>query len=129
MTNLNLANVVSNGRTARANLKTTALATALASALTFALASTALFPGAAYAQTATPAASAAVRGLPDFADLAEAISPSVDNIRTVEKRSSAASGPGGGMDEEMQEFFRRFFGDRVPSRDISITRFIPIKFI
>ena len=111
MTNLNIAHVVSNGRTARASLKATALASALASALTCA----ALLPASAYAQTATPAASAAVRGLPDFADLAEAISPSVVNIRTVEKRSSAASGPGGGMDEEMQEFFRRFFGDRVPN--------------
>jgi serine protease Do len=57
-----------------------------------------------------------VRGLPDFADLAEAASPSVVNIRTLEKsKVSSTAGPGGsGMDEEMQEFFRRFFGDRVP---------------
>ena len=53
---------------------------------------------------------------PIFADLAEATSPSVVNIRTLEKsKVSSAAGPGGsGMDEEMQEFFRRFFGDRVP---------------
>jgi serine protease Do len=64
----------------------------------------------AHAQAAT-----AVRGLPDFADLAEAASPSVVNIRTLEKSKAMASGPGGnGMDEDMQELFRRFFGDRVP---------------
>jgi serine protease Do len=70
-----------------------------------------VFPTSVQAQSAP-----AVRGLPDFADLAEAASPSVVNIRTMEKsKVSSAAGPGGsGMDEEMQEFFRRFFGDRVP---------------
>ena len=70
-----------------------------------------VLPTPAQAQSAP-----SVRGLPDFADLAEAASPSVVNIRTLEKsKASAAAGPGGsGMDEEMQEFFRRFFGDRVP---------------
>ena len=72
---------------------------------------TSVLPTPAQAQSA-----ASVRGLPDFADLAEATSPSVVNIRTLEKtKVSSAAGPGGsGMDEEMQEFFRRFFGDRVP---------------
>jgi serine protease Do len=58
----------------------------------------------------------AVRGLPDFADLAEANGPSVVNIRTLAKVSGRAGGAPNleGMDEEMQEFFRRFFGDRVP---------------
>jgi serine protease Do len=58
----------------------------------------------------------AVRGLPDFADLAEANGPSVVNIRTLAKVSSRSGGSPNleGMDEEMQEFFRRFFGDRVP---------------
>jgi serine protease Do len=70
-----------------------------------------LVPGAALAQSAP-----AVRGLPDFADLAEAAGPSVVNIRTLEKSKSSAlgGGSGGGTEEEMQEFFRRFFGDRVP---------------
>ncbi len=68
-----------------------------------------LAPSAALAQSAP-----AVRGLPDFADLAEALSPSVVNIRTLEKSKAASSGGSSGMDEEMQEFFRRFFGDRVP---------------
>ncbi len=58
---------------------------------------------------------AAARGLPDFADLAEANGPSVVNIRTLAKVSSRAGGGNlEGMDEEMQEFFRRFFGDRMP---------------
>jgi serine protease Do len=72
---------------------------------------TSMLPTPAQAQSAP-----SVRGLPDFADLAETASPSVVNIRTLEKsKVSSAPGPGGsGMDEEMQEFFRRFFGDRVP---------------
>ena len=58
---------------------------------------------------------AAARGLPDFADLAEANGPSVVNIRTLAKVSSRSGGGNlEGMDEEMQEFFRRFFGDRIP---------------
>ena len=56
----------------------------------------------------------AVRGLPDFADLAEAVSPSVVNIRTLEKNKASAAGGIPGMDEEMQEFFKKFFGDRTP---------------
>jgi serine protease Do len=68
--------------------------------------------------TAAQAQSApAVRGLPDFADLAEAASPSVVNIRTLEKSKVSSLG-GGGTDEEMQEFFRRFFGDRVPMPNV-----------
>jgi serine protease Do len=51
-------------------------------------------------------------GLPDFTDLAEQVGPAVVNIRTLER---SRTGPGGGqMDEEMQEFFRRFFGVPIP---------------
>jgi serine protease Do len=46
------------------------------------------------------------RTLPDFTDLVEQISPSVVNIRTSEKAKPAAAG--GGVDEQMLEFFRRF---------------------
>jgi serine protease Do len=71
--------------------------------------------GAAALTPAHAQAASVVRGLPDFADLAEAASPSVVNIRTLEKSKTVAGGPGGsGMDEDMQELFRRFFGDRVP---------------
>ena len=60
-------------------------------------------------------ATAQARSLPDFADLAEQVGPSVVNIRTVEK-VAARSGPSGSpeADEEMQEFFRRFFGQPAP---------------
>ena len=54
---------------------------------------------------ATPA-SAQNRTLPDFTDLVEQVSPSVVNIRTSEKVKAAAAG--GGVDEQMLEFFRRF---------------------
>jgi serine protease Do len=55
-----------------------------------------------------------VRTLPDFTDLVEQVGPSVVNIRTLEKapdRSAQNSSP----DDEMQEFFRRFFGVPMPS--------------
>jgi S1-C subfamily serine protease len=54
---------------------------------------------------------AQTRGLPDFADLVEQVGPAVVGIRTIEKVSARGGGSGSGeMDEEMQEFFRRFFG-------------------
>ena len=64
-------------------------------------------------QTPQPSATV-VRGLPDFTDLVEQVGPSVVNIRTLEKvrQNDAANG---GPDEEMQEFFRRFFGVPMPN--------------
>ena len=52
-------------------------------------------------------ANAQARALPDFTDLVEQVGPSVVNIRTLEKVSARAR-QGGGQDEEMLEFFRRF---------------------
>lgn len=49
----------------------------------------------------------------DFADLAERTGPAVVNIRTTE-RVRQGQGMPGGEDEEMQEFFRRFFGIPMP---------------
>jgi serine protease Do len=66
--------------------------------------------GAALAQPS----SALVRGLPDFTDLVEKVGPSVVNIRTLEKARSNTPAPGG-ADDEMQEFFRRFFGVPMPN--------------
>lgn len=54
----------------------------------------------AIAQTSARAA------LPDFADLAEQVGPSVVNIRTMEKVGHR--GMQGSMDDDMLEFFRRF---------------------
>jgi serine protease Do len=51
---------------------------------------------------------AQTRTLPDFTDLVDQVGPSVVNIRTVEKVTPRAGN--GERDEEMQEFFRRFFG-------------------
>ncbi len=64
--------------------------------------------------TAIAQAPGSVRGLPDFTDLVEQVGPSVVNIRTLEKSrgNGLAGGPG---DEEMQEFFRRFFGVPMPN--------------
>jgi serine protease Do len=56
-----------------------------------------------------------VRGLPDFADLVEQVGPAVVNIRTMAKARPSRTG-GGEQDEDMQEFFRRFFGVPVPPR-------------
>ncbi|MFZ5521449.1 MAG: DegQ family serine endoprotease [Pseudomonadota bacterium] len=56
--------------------------------------------------------SAAARGLPDFTDLVDQVGPSVVNIRTTQKARAGRTPDG--MDEEMQEFFRRFFGVPMP---------------
>ncbi len=51
--------------------------------------------------------------LPDFSDLVERVGSAVVNIRTTERIDPNQAGPG--ADEEMQEFFRRFFGVPIPS--------------
>ncbi|QBE65361.1 DegQ family serine endoprotease [Pseudoduganella lutea] len=57
-------------------------------------------------------ATGAVAGLPDFADMVEKVGPAVVNIRTTERQRMR---PPGAEDEEMQEFFRRFFGGQMPT--------------
>ncbi len=58
------------------------------------------------------AQSAPQRGVPDFTELVEQVGPAVVNIRTLERARVAPQGPG--TDDEMQEFFRRFFGQPLP---------------
>lgn len=88
-----------------------------ARSLTLAIAVAALPLLAAPLAGLAPQAHAAttVAGLPDFADLVDRTGPAVVNIRTTER---VAPGQNGGMpgaeDEEMQEFFRRFFGVPMP---------------
>ena len=77
----------------------------LACALALTASATFLPVGPVHAQTRT---------LPDFTDLVDQVGPSVVNIRTVEK--VAQRGGNGEMDEEMQEFFRRFFGQPLPGQ-------------
>ncbi len=65
-------------------------------------------PGAVHAAT-----------LPDFTDLVDKVGPAVVNIRTSERSKAALpqglpGAPPGADDEEMQEFFRRFFGQPNP---------------
>lgn len=66
--------------------------------------------------TPAQAQTAAVTTLPDFADLAEKTGPAVVNIRTTERVKPGQGGTGvpGAEDEEMQEFFRKFFGVPMP---------------
>ena len=57
--------------------------------------------------------------LPDFTDLVDKVGPAVVNIRTTERSKAALpqglpGAPPGADDEEMQEFFRRFFGQPNP---------------
>ncbi|WP_437341726.1 DegQ family serine endoprotease [Cupriavidus basilensis] len=61
-----------------------------------------------HAQAAAPS-----YNLPDFTDLVEKAGPAVVNIRTTE-RVRARGTPGGTEDDEMAEFFRRFFGVPMP---------------
>ena len=61
--------------------------------------------------TLAPPVPAQARGeLPDFTELVEKVGPSVVNIRTLERgpKGVATAPGGGGMDPNMEEFFRRF---------------------
>lgn len=73
------------------------------------------FAGAAALVPAAPALAQSApqpRGLPDFTDLVDQVGPAVVNIRTMERaHRGGANGP---SDEDMQEFFRRFFGVPMP---------------
>ncbi|WP_293778369.1 DegQ family serine endoprotease [uncultured Oxalicibacterium sp.] len=60
-------------------------------------------------------AATSVAGLPDFTDLAEKAGPAVVNIRTTERVKMNQSGASQ-QDQEMQEFFRRFFGMPLPQQ-------------
>jgi len=59
------------------------------------------------APTGTP------QSLPDFATLVKKVGPSVVNVSTTQIRRAAQESPFGGGDQ-MDEFFRRFFGTPVP---------------
>jgi serine protease Do len=63
-----------------------------------------------------PTAAHAAGVLPDFSDLVDKVGPAVVNIRTTERPKAAQSGAPSGEDEEMQEFFRRYFGQPMPPR-------------
>ena len=58
---------------------------------------------------------ASIAGLPDFTELVEKTGPAVVNIRTTEKVKAVPSVPGND-EQEMQEFFRRYFGIPIPPR-------------
>ena len=73
-------------------------ALALNALVTLSLSAAILAPQPALAQA---------RALPDFTDLVDLVGPSVVNIRTLEK-AKPASAAGGGTEEQMLEFFRRF---------------------
>ncbi len=62
--------------------------------------------------------STAAAALPDFADLVDKTGSAVVNIRTTEKAKSAPTNQFGlgGDDEDVQEFFRRFFGVPTPKQ-------------
>lgn len=60
------------------------------------------------------AQAASVAGLPDFTDLVEKTGAAVVNIRTTERIKPGQQAIPGTEDEEMQEFFRRFFGVPMP---------------
>ncbi len=57
-----------------------------------------------------------VKGLPDFTELVEQVGPSVVSIRTTQ-RVSVDGEEGDEADEQMREFFRRFFGTPLPKQD------------
>jgi serine protease Do len=89
--------------------------------------SSSLFPHPIQAQQTAPlvappssppaaASPTLVKGLPDFTELVERVGPSVVNIRTTQRVTLGANPGGDQMDEQMQEFFRRFFGTPMPGQ-------------
>ncbi|AXA90176.1 DegQ family serine endoprotease [Massilia sp. YMA4] len=71
-----------------------------------------LFAPAMVGLTPAHAAAPAVAGLPDFSDMVDKVGPAVVNIRTTERLRMRDDGPD---QDEMQEFFRRFFGGQMPT--------------
>lgn len=73
------------------------------------------FAGTALIGATSEAQAASVAGLPDFTELVEKSGPAVVNIRTTE-RVQTNQNMQGMEDEQMQEFFRRFFGTPMPKQ-------------
>ncbi len=72
------------------------------------------YSGAAPVNAASYAApSGTSQSLPDFASLAKRLGPSVVNVATIQVRQAARSGRQSG-DDQMEEFFQRFFGQPAP---------------
>lgn len=82
-----------------------------------------VFFGPASLGLVSPVGAAVAANLPDFTDLVDKVGPAVVHIRTTERNKGmpqvqgapgVPGGTGGPEDEEMQEFFRRFFGQPAP---------------
>lgn len=71
-----------------------------------------VFAPASLGIVSTAHAQAKAVALPDFTDLVDRVGPAVVNIRTTERQRQMQTGSP--EDEEMQEFFRRFFGQPAP---------------
>jgi serine protease Do len=82
----------------------------------FTLCTAGLFFADALSGLAAPAAAAPATVPADFADLVEKVGPAVVNIRTTERVRNGQGMPGD--DDEMQEFFRRFFGIPIPRQQM-----------
>jgi serine protease Do len=96
------------------SLRNTLLVAATATATTAALLATDALPVAS-AQTTAPQAPAPqmVTGLPDFTHLVDAVGPAVVNVEA-NSDGRATGQPSLDDDEDMPEFFRRFFGPGMP---------------
>ena len=98
-------------------MKTTSMLKHHFSAAAFAAATALFLPLSA--AVLMPVSVAAAAALPDFTDLVDKVGPAVVNIRTTERSKTGVpqgvpGAPPGADDEEMQEFFRRFFGQPAP---------------
>ncbi len=72
-----------------------------------------LFAPAVLGLAPVQAAAPSVAGLPDFSDMVDKVGPAVVNIRTTERLRMRDDGMPD--QDEMQEFFRRFFGGQMPA--------------
>jgi serine protease Do len=106
-------NAIAMPRTASRMTRTPGWSTRLAATSAAVLIGSLLWSAPHHNQAHAQVASAAQ--LPDFTEIAERVSPSVVNIRTTERRGSAAGGGSGEVDPSIEEFFRRF-GIPIPNR-------------
>jgi serine protease Do len=97
----------------RMTLRNPALRNLLLVAATAAATSTAVLTATAQSPASTPAPQMVV-GLPDFTNLVDQVGPGVVNIEASIGGGKARDGMPDDDEEEVPEFFRRFFGPGVP---------------
>jgi serine protease Do len=65
----------------------------------------------------TPAVAAAQTATPNRVEIAKTVKPAVVNVSVKKTEETITRGPGGPGGRDMEDFMKRFFGDRLPRRE------------